>query len=250
MKYGHKVRTPVWSFAFAWMLLYGSLGVATAQHSAGVAVIHDPFPPFYSGTSHPVGQDQVSALGGVPGYFNVMSGGGVGGATGSLTVTPPFFAQTQIQLAGIAIHVTDAAGASHPLSSLNDPALADIVADLNVPFAINREGSTGTAYAFGAAPPQYAGALALLSAGEATNGGQPFDILLELPYTIDSGFQHNWILYFDNEVGHLDGITALSVTDVGAINIPAVPEPSVGVTFCVVILLTLGRRRARAALGT
>jgi hypothetical protein len=136
---------------------------------------------------------------------------------------------------GLAIHVTDTAGPSHSLSALNDPALADIVSDLN---ANTEHGdSIVTAYAYGAAPADFAGALAALSAGEATHGGQPFDILLTATPLL--GNTAYWTLDFSNEVGNLDGITALSVTDIGAVPEPAVLSPALTLG-----LLLVRRRRA------
>jgi len=212
--------------------------VSLADHSAGIYIAHDASPPLYTGTSNPAGNFNVNVVAPAPGYFNGMSGGSDGGAAGCLTVTPPGLGQTQ--LTTLAIHVTDAAGASHSLSTLNDPALADIVNDLNLPLNISAEGDPGTAYPFGAAPPQYAAAVATLAAGEPLNGGQPFDILVSLTPT---GFHFAWYLSFQNEIGNLDGITALSVTDVGSMNIPAVPEPASLATLALSATPLLIRRR-------
>jgi hypothetical protein len=232
------VRSAIWVAAV--VMVFGSARVSRADHSAGISIIHDAFPPVYTGTSHPAGSFHVNVVAPAPGYFNGMSGGSDGGAYGEVAITPADFGQTQ--LAALAIHVTDAAGASHSLSTLNDPALADIVNDLNVPFNISADGDPGIAYPFAAAPPQYAAAVATLAAGEALNGGQPFDILVALTYPEPPAGDFAWYLSLANEIGNLDGITALSVTDVGGMNIPAVPEP-VGLSLLSLPALLLLRRR-------
>jgi hypothetical protein len=84
-------------------------------------------------------------------------------------------------------------------------------------------------------PPQFAAAVAALSAGEASNGGQQFDVLLTAPPLL--GGHAYWTLDLSNEVGNLDGITALNVTDIGA-----VPEPA-GLGIVAMLLGLLGRRR-------
>jgi hypothetical protein len=216
----------------------GWAGAALAGHSAFVSVAHDPLlSSFYSGTSNPSGPNQVNvSTGGTPGYLNGITGGLGGGSAGNLLITPP--PSNGTLFVGIALHVTDAAGPSHSLSALDDPALGDIVADLNIgsggDFPINE-------YAYSGAPSQYSAALAPLSEGESANGGQPFDILIVGTNTtgIRAGV---WALVFSNEIGNLDGITALSVTDVGA-----VPEP--GAAALSPCLLLLIRWRSRALLG-
>jgi hypothetical protein len=230
-------RSVMWVIAVA--IVCGIARVSLADHSANIQVVHDTFLPLYTGTSHPAGNYSVNVVAPAPGYFNGMSGGSNGGANGFLSITPANFGQTQ--LSALAIHVTDAAGASHSLSSLNDPALADIVNDLNIPPNISAAGDSGTAYPFGAAPPQYAAAVATLAAGEALNGGQPFDILIAFPSPDATGGQFEWGLSFQNEIGTLDGITALSVTDIGSINI--VPEPASLATLAVFATPLLLRRR-------
>jgi len=222
-------------------IVFGNARVSYADHSANIQVVHDTFLPVYTGMSHPAGNYSVNVVAPAPGYFNGMSGGSDGGAHGFLSITPADFGQTQIT--ALAIHVTDSAGASHSLSSLNDQALADIVNDLNIPPNISAAGASGTACPFGAAPPQYAAAVATLSAGEALNGGQPFDILVAFPSPDATGGQFEWGLSFQGEIGNLDGITALSVTDVGSMNIPAVPEPASLATLALFATPFLLRRR-------
>jgi hypothetical protein len=143
------------------------------SHSAFVNVAHDPFgfAPF-AGTSTPSGVYQINLASGAPGYLNGIAGGQSGGSDGMVTVTA--LGKGTVYLMGLAIHVTDTAGTSHSLSSLGDPALGDIINDLNHP-PFGGE-IVPTAYAYNAAPAQYAAAESILSAGESANGGQPFDI--------------------------------------------------------------------------
>jgi hypothetical protein len=234
------IRSAMWLLAVA--IVFGSARASRADHSANIYLTHDAFPPYYTGTSHPAGIRHVNVVAAAPGYLNDMSGGADGGADGTVTISPANYGQTQ--LTALAIHVTDAAGASHSLSTLNDPALADIVNDLNVPFnivAADGPPSYGTAYSFAAAPPQYAVAVGTLAAGEAQSGGQPFDILVAFPSPDATGGDLAWYLYFQTEIGTLDGITALSVTDVGSIN--TVPEPASLSVLSLPALLLLRRRR-------
>lgn len=152
-----------------------------------------------------------------------MSGGTSSGAAGDLVIYAGF---QPTQLTALAIHVTDSAGAWHSLSSQNDPALADILTDLGAPL---QNGNTGISaiYSYATAPTEYASALATLSAGEAANGGQPFDLLFVSHYDNDTPLDYLWNISFAGEIGVRDGITALSVTDIGALGVPSVPEPAV-----------------------
>src|SRR6185312_9348105 len=103
-------------------------------HASFVAVAGDPIGiPFFTGTFHPDG-NSIAAGQGTPGYLNGVSGGSSGGATGQLIIGAA--APGQTSLVAFAIHVTDTAGTSHSLSTLNDPALADVVNDLNHPTLI------------------------------------------------------------------------------------------------------------------
>ena len=154
---------------------------------------------------------------GSPGYLNQITGGPNGGATGAIGIVDPYLSDNEI--VALAVHVTDNAGTSHSLSSLGDPALTDIVADLNSsPF----DSSRLTAYPFGSPPQQYSAQVGALSSGELANGGQPFDILVVEFYRFPGSPDFlNWSFDFHQEIGNPDGITSLSITDVGAI-----PEPS------------------------
>lgn len=227
--------------AFAPLLVWGDCRIAGAEHSAAIVATHDPLLlPLYTGISNPVGPTRVNVVGTAPGYFNTIGGGGSGGADGMLGITG--FPGTAIQLTALAVHVTDTAGQSHSLSTLSNPALGDIVNDLNS-FAGGGELNI-TAYPFAGAPTQYAGATALLSAGEVVNGGQPFDLLLVGQNPADLPFgSYNWSINLGGEIGDVDGITALSVTDVGAINIPAIPEPSLAASVAMLLRVVFPRRR-------
>jgi hypothetical protein len=220
------------------LLFTGQVGIASAAHSAYVAVAHDPLLNDYTGTSHPSGTYQINLAGNVPGYLNGISGGQNAGSAGGL-ISTRFAGNQVLYLMGIAIHVTDTAGTSHSLSALNDPALTDIVSDLNnPPFGGD---FVPIAYAYNNAPSQYSMGEAALSAGESANGGQPFDILM---VGIDNNFVFPdavWSLGFADEVGNLDGITALSVTDVGLL----APEPSSAMMLGVILLIGLYRRRPK-----
>jgi hypothetical protein len=192
---------------------------AFGAFQAVILLGQDGFDAPVTGTSNPAGIAQVNPSVDSPGYLNQMSGGINGGATGAVGILNPY---GNTELVALAIHVTDNAGDSHSLSSGGDPALADIVSDLNISAAYFGEGMT--AYAFGGAPQEYSGQVAALSAGETANRGQPFDILLVENFSpfIPHGFL-NWNMDFSGEIGNADGITALSITDVGAI-----PEPAAG----------------------
>lgn len=214
-------------------------------HSADVAVGDDPSgAPNYIGTSHPSGSAQINLAGAAPGFLNAISGTDHVSFTSPDTTYGGFavnaFPVGSTEVVAVAITVADTAGPSHSLSSLNDPALADIVSDLNA-------GATSgfvalNVYAFGSAPSQFNGAEAALSAGEAANGGRTFDILVTgVPFIPSQPDPPQWGFDFRNEVGNLDGITALSVTDVGAV---AAPEPStIGLVAIVLGALTLRPRR-------
>jgi len=211
-------------------------------HADFILLTGDPIGvPFFSGTLNPPGVTRSSdgfplSVGpGKPAYLNNVSGGDAGNSRGELGIGPA----GQTVLVAFAIHVTDTAGASHSLSALNDPALADIVNDLNHP-SLMGAGNPVAVYAYADAPAQYAGALALLSSGEAGYGGQPFDILATATVRPLNGI---WATDFSGAIAEkigspLDGITSLSITDLGAI-----PEPS---TFSVILplgLLFLSHRR-------
>jgi hypothetical protein len=193
--------------------------------------------PFFTGTFQPASgspQAGIITIGGTPGYLNGVSGGAFGGGTGEVLLGSVGPGETE--LVGFSIHLTDTAGPSHSLSSLNDPALADIVTDLTHPTFAGP--IRVTAYAFNAAPAQYASALAILSAGETANGGQPFDVLIT---ATNPGLNGVWATDFSGEIGFLDGITALTITDIGA-----VPEPT-GLTVLGILAMPglLARRRRR-----
>jgi len=214
-------------------------------HSANVAVGDDPSgAPNYIGISHPSGSLQINLAGSAAGFLNAISGTDHVSGTSPDTSYGGFgvnaFPVGSTEVVAVAITVADTAGPSHSLSSLNDPALADIVSDLNA-------GATGgtvalNVYAFGSAPSQFNGAEAALSAGEAANGGKIFDIVVTgVPLFPGQADPPQWAFDFSNEVGNLDGITSLSVTDVGAIT---TPEPG---TVSVIALalggIALSRRR-------
>jgi hypothetical protein len=224
----------------AFMIWGTPVASCQSSHSAAIVLTHDALAtPLYAGTSNPTGSFEINPIGGNPGYLNGISGGAMGTATGQVGTHP--VQPGVIELVAVAIHVTDSAGPSHSLSSLNDQALADMVNDLNN--STSHGDSTITAYAYGAAPTGYANAEAALSAGEVANSGQPFDILLTAIPLV--GSVAYWSLDLHNEVGNLDGITALTVTDIGA-----VPEPRAW-TFLTVGLvgIVLARRRRREPLA-
>lgn len=212
-----------------------------SSHSAAVLVAQDPYVfPWYTGISTPSGPFQINITPGTPGYLNGISGGQDGGSDGMALITAT--GAGSVYLVGLAIDVSDTAGPSHSLSSLGDPALGDIVNDLRnqsifgeiVPYA----------YAYNQAPAQYAAAESTLSAGESANGGQPFDILL---VATDPGISNHyvWSPDFSNEIGNLDGITSLGVTDMGAFT-SAVPEPSSAAALMLALPLLIWRKRRPA----
>jgi hypothetical protein len=220
-------------------ILGGWTGEALAAHSADIQIGHDPaLPVFFTGTSNPPGLDQVNVIGSNPAYLNNMSGGLHGGATGNVEIADP--GAGPAELIAVAIHLTDSAGPSHSLSGLDDPALSAIVIDLN-----NSALNYGyIAYAYGSPPQQFANAISALSAGEIADGGQPFDILLSEIYLLFPFPGMAWGFDFSNEIGNLDGITALSITDVGAI-----PEPRTASLMLLCGVDLLRRRCARSALA-
>jgi len=188
----------------------------------------------FTGASNPLPSGYINIVGGNPGYLNGISGGQFGGARGSVGIIDPY--ENDVELVGLAITVTDYAGNAHSLSDLDDPALADIVNDLNASSAYYNIGIT--AYAYSAAPKQYVNQLAALSAGESVNNGQPFDILLisANQFSLPHSFL-NWSFDFSNEIGNPDGITALSITDIGAL-----PEPAAADLVLLGSAILLGRR--------
>jgi len=211
-----------------------------AEHFAAVFVQeNDPVYPGFHGISNPNGPYSVNTGPFPMAYLNGISNPASNGSFFVGPVTPLW------PMLGIAIHVADSAGPSHSLSSMNDPALADIIADMN-----RNAGSNGfiplTAFTLQTLPPQYAGEAALLNSVEATAasfGFQPFDI-----YAVDTSTQPQsiqgvslWTLSFSAEVGNLDGITSLNVTDVGL-----VPEPS-GTFVLFITGFGLSARRTRSA---
>ena len=211
---------------------------ATIPYLPYVAASHEVYiPPFYNGTSNPVGIAQINVVGTTPGYFNGVST--VGGSTASGEVLLTSMPQGVMEFVGVAIHVTDTAGPSHSLSSLSDPALADLV------FDVNKAGVVGdfpiNAYAYNSAPVQYAGVESILSAGEAALGGQPFDLLLtgtNLNQPVGKGLY--WSIDISTAISNIDGITAIGVSDIGA-----VPEPTDLATFMVLAAPALLARRRR-----
>jgi hypothetical protein len=207
----------------------------SAEYPAVIFAVSDPYPgiPFFSGNGNPPNEGYIDVPSGLD-YLNNMYGGAFGGATGFLPMEAPTHG-----IVAIAIHVTDSAGPSHSLSTLGDPSLGGIVSDLNK-LDIN-------AYAFNDAPPQYAGYVATLSAGEAARGGQPFDILIDPSSDPSNDFLNFngyymplWLFDFSGEIGMQDNITSLQITDIGAI-----PEPSSAFIVLLGGTTVLCRRRRR-----
>ena len=226
-------------------LLAGATIPALAAHSAFVVMGYDAYPvPFFTGISSPTGPSQINVVSGNPGFLNNLSGGSNGGATGNVSVNDAQFTNfNATELVALAIQVTDSAGPQHSLSADSDPALGDIVNDLN-------NSSFGgvfiaSAYPFASVPSEFQSAANALSSGEQTLG-KPFDILLSITDNWP-GFPFNqlaWASDFSNEVGNLDGITSLKITDADAAQGPVVPEPACGslvLLFAAVFL----RRRSR-----
>jgi hypothetical protein len=219
------------------MLCVGSFASAQATHSAAIVLQQDPTAAnFYTGTSTPPASvGNIKIVGGAPGYMNSVSGGTFGTAGGQVGITGQV-GSGPVELVALAIHVTDTAGPSHSLSTMSDPALADIVNDLshsNPPSL----GYPITVYPYNSAPPEYTDPLSRLSTGESSLGGQQFDVLLAASPPFSVGY---WTLDLSNEVGNLDGITSLSVTDIGA-----VPEPEASTFLTVGLAGTLLTRRRR-----
>jgi hypothetical protein len=204
-----------------------------ASHTASATLAWDASGnAFYTGTSNPSGPLRVNVYDGAPGYLNAVAGGGSGQTFGEVSITS--FGVGQTELIALALHVTDSTGPSHPLSSLNDPALASIVSDLNA--TAGGSPIPMTAYAYNSTPSDFAPLQNLLTAGEAANGGQPFDILLVTNNPIVGG---PWLqVVFNGELAQLNGITSIGVTDIGAI-----PEPS-GLLCLLAPMLLLPRRRS------
>jgi hypothetical protein len=145
-----------------------------------------------------------------PGYLDLISNGN--GATGYVTIAPTGGPSAMI-LIGISLTAADSAGPDHVLTAANDLAtLQDIVADLNLPGASTNSAGSVQAYVYDSAD-----AAAFLDAENALdyqNGGNSFSILLVTQDPQYASFD------FSNEVGNLDGITSLSMTNIGVI-----PEP-------------------------
>jgi hypothetical protein len=229
--------------AAAGIFVLGCVAPVHAAFYASIEIGIDPFlDSFFEGSVHPVNNPPNFLFGGPvvpnPGYLNNVTGGSDGGAVGNVNIAAVPFGT--LQFVALAINVTDDAGVSHRLSSEDDPALADIVDDLN-------DSSSGygyTAYAFNNVPLSYIGAAAALSAGESTYGGQPFDILVAENYPSPPPFVNTiliWGFDFSGEIDNQeDGITALNITDVGAI-----PEPNVAALLAILGSAILVRRRRR-----
>ena len=150
-------------------LLFGPASIGLAGHSAYDAVGYDPVVNEYLGTSHPSGVFEINIANGQPGYLNSLTGGENGGADGCVDVQEIKYVQF---LVGIAVHVADSAGPSHSLSALNDPALNDIVTDLNA----GPDGAPGfpvTAYFYDAAPPRSQERRPFLARARAPTVGSP-----------------------------------------------------------------------------
>src|ERR1700733_12819607 len=156
---------------------------SAAEHSAGITLGEDAGYSRFTGVSSPTGSAEVNIENGNPGYLNNITGGEFGGSTGTGGIVDPYV--NDVELVGLAIHITDTAGASHSLSDDDDPALTDIVSDLN---SLGLGGSGYIAYPYSEAPRQYTGQLNELSAGESANGGQPFDILIAEFYRIPAPY--------------------------------------------------------------
>ena len=121
---------------------------------------------------------------------------------------------------------------------LGSGAADDIVADLNS----SEFGGLlpTTAFAYDNIPSQYLPEADYLSAGEAAAGGQPFDILEAGTFTTppDPGFGPNlyWMFDFSQEVGNLDSIRSLAITDIGVV--PETDSGIVGVRWSIACQLT------------
>ncbi len=198
----------------------------------------------YSGDSSPSGPSQINIVGSTPGYLNNVSGGSAGGAAGVFTLS--WTNPQEGLLIGLAVHITDTAGASHSLSSLNDSELSHIAGNLSFP--IDAPGFPTRAFAFNAVPSRFANGAAALAAGESAVGGQPFDILLvsqpdsfDFPGRLAPPSLSFWTIDLSSLIGHSDGITAISVTDIGAL-----PEPTGLPLILFGVAGLLSHRRSRA----
>jgi hypothetical protein len=217
-----------------------SVHAAFAYIQAGLDVL---LPSIFTGTLDPVDTSPFDPIALNPGYLNNISGGSNGGATGFRQITDVPVGETEF--VALAINVTDLTDdfAPHRLSSDNDPALAHIISDLNT--VIN---AGYTAYAFNDVPQAYVGAAAPLAAGEAANGGQPFDILVADSEAFAEPNLSNlfWNFDFSGEIeSQQDNIIALSITDIGAI-----PEPCANVLLVVCGGALLLARRPRTPVST
>jgi hypothetical protein len=207
--------------------------------SGRLASVHPAGPgcsfPVFTGTLHPSDSNQYAPIALGPGYLNNIAGGSNDGATGFATIDDVPFGETEF--VALAINISDLTGGPHRLSSENDPALGDIVSDLNNP-AVN---GGYTAYAFSDIPQAYAGAAAALATGESEYGGQPFDILVAENSTNPTPYEVlKWNFDFSGEIfSQQDEVSAISITDIGAI-----PEPSATALLAFVGSAVLfGRRR-------
>lgn len=127
MLVGRNVLAP----AFAGLLMAVAAGRTAWGHAAAVELGHDPAMPFYTGTANPGGTASsiiITTAPMSPSFLNGIGGGIIDGAAGEFGVTPTM---QNLVLVGLALHVTDTAGPSHSLSSLGDPALGDIIANLS-----------------------------------------------------------------------------------------------------------------------
>ncbi len=228
-----------------WALAGGRANGQVVITSAYVIGQDNPFSVAdYSGNSSPAGTSQVNITGATPGYLNNVSAGSNGGSAGVFTLS--WTNPQEGLLIGLAVHITDTAGASHSLSSLNDFELNQIVGHLNSPIQV--PAFPTRAFAFNAVPSRFADGAAALATGEAAVGGQPFDILLVGQEEI-FGFSQAilapptlsfWTIDFSSLIGQSDGITAISVTDIGAL-----PEPT-GVALLLLCAIGLLHRRSKS----
>ncbi len=213
-----------------------------ASHSASIAFGASGTGTELQGTEHPGGPNDVNPSGtspGVsPGFLNAISNGA--GGKGFVSIAS-IGGASALELIGLSITVQDTAnGTAHVLTGSNDSAtLQDIINDLNAAGAItNADGGTSTAYIFGgaaAAAAGYGSAESVLASGESTDGGNTFSILIATSDPQDMS------LNFSNEIGNLDGITSLNLTDIGV-----VPEPTSMVGLVAIgAAALLGRRRQR-----
>jgi hypothetical protein len=219
------------------------MAATVPQHSLLIQCGPDAVGPqyYFSGISNPAGDAQINFNGLEPGYLNHMTAGAFGSDNGFVSIfTPEQKTLGGIEIIALAIHVADNAGPSHSLATMNDPALGDIIDDLNsMP---DTELGKITAYDFNNAPSQYTASIAALAQGEQNRRGEPFDILLVQPNQLFANLISKtlqWQFNFSGEVGTLDGITSLQITDIGV-----VPEPvGIGLVLgCACFLLRKPRR--------